>query len=272
MTNTRTYPHGVPCWVDVVTTDLDEAKQFYGALFDWTFHDAIPTDAPGSYLIATLGGEDVAAIAPAEPGDEIAWRTYIAVEDADATAAAVTKAGGTILLPPVDAGPGGRQAGCRDPLGALFHVWQPRHRLGAQAVNVAGTWNFSDLSTTDAATSRAFYADLFGWEFDDTLVRRPGYGAHLQATVYPDILAVQKEINAPPGFEDAVAWMVNGDNNTWQVTFAVEDRDSSAEKAQSLGATVVSSEDTGWTKTVTIRDPQGALLVMSQFTPEGQTT
>lgn len=134
-------------------------------------------------------------------------------------------------------------------------------------MNVAQTWNFSDLSTTDAATSRAFYAALFGWEFDDTLVRRPGYGAHLQATVYPDIVTVQSQINAPPGFEDAVAWLVNGDTNSWQVSFAVEDRDSSAERAESLGASVIAHEDTEWTRTVTIRDPQGALLTLSQFTP-----
>ncbi|MGB3482299.1 MAG: VOC family protein, partial [Mycobacterium sp.] len=112
MTEPRTYPHGVPCWVDVVATDLDEAKRFYSGLFDWTFQDAVPADAPGSYLIATLGGEDVAAIQPAEDGAPIEWRTYIAVDDADATAAAVAAAGGTVDLAPVDAGPGGRQAGC----------------------------------------------------------------------------------------------------------------------------------------------------------------
>ena len=85
MTETRTYPHGVPCWVDTAAIDLDEARRFYSGLFDWTFQDAIPADAPGSYLIATVGGQDVAAIAPAESGEQIAWHTYIAVDDVDAT-------------------------------------------------------------------------------------------------------------------------------------------------------------------------------------------
>ncbi|CAN5844674.1 VOC family protein [soil metagenome] len=276
MTETRTYPHGVPCWVDVVATDLDEAKRFYSGLFDWTFQDAVPADAPGSYLIATLGGQDVAAIQPAEEGDEIAWRTYIAVDDADQTAKAVAEAGGTVTLAPADAGPGGRQAGCVDPRGAEFRLWQPRNRAGAQVVNVPGSWNFSDLQTSDPHAATTFYALLFGWEVDDvgfaTMVRRPGYGDHLEATVYPDIRAVQSEVSAPPGFEDAVAWMgVKPVDRAefWQVSFTVADRDASAETAESLGGAIVSTEDTEWTRTATVRDPQGAELVLSQFTPGG---
>lgn len=45
-----------------------------------------------------------------------------------------------------------------DPEGAELRIWQPRRRLGAQAVNVPGTWNFSDLRTTDAKAAMAFYA------------------------------------------------------------------------------------------------------------------
>lgn len=273
MTETRTYPHGVPCWVDVATPDIDEARRFYSGLFDWTFQDAVPAEAPGSYLIATLGGRDVAAIQPAEDGDEIAWRTYLAVDDADATARAVEAAGGSITLAPVDAGPGGRQAGCADPRGAPFRLWQPRNRPGAQVTNEPGSWNFSDLLTSDPQGASAFYAPLFGWEVDNlgfaTLIRRPGYGDHLEATVDPDIRTRQSEVSAPPGFEDAVAWMITAETDRWQVSFTVADRDTSAEAVENLGGTVVSSEDTEWTRTATVRDPHGAPFVLSQFTPPG---
>jgi uncharacterized protein len=271
----RTYPHGVPCWVDTVAHDLDEARRFYAGFFDWTFTDAIPADAPGNYLIAAIGGEDVAAIASPDSDDEtVAWRTYVAVDDADATAKAVEAAGGTVTLGPVDAGPGGRQAVCFDPRGAEFRLWQARKRLGAQLVNAPGSWNFSDLLTTDPHTAAAFYAPLFGWEIDDvgfaTMVRRPGYGAHLAATVDPDIKERQSGIMAPPGFEDAVAWMgiiPEGHRELWQVTFAVADRDASAAIAEDLGGAVVATENADWTKTATIREPQGAQFVISQFTP-----
>ena len=275
MTEQRTYPHGVPSWVDTVAHDLDEAKRFYAGLFDWTFTDAIPAEVPGSYLIATIGGQDVAAIASADSDDEPStWRTYVAVDDADATAKSVEKAGGTVTLEPVDAGPGGRQAACVDPRGAEFRLWQARRRPGAQLVNVPGTWNFSDLSTTDPHAAAAFYSAVFGWEIDDvgfaTMVRSPGYGDHLAATVNPDIRKVQADVMAPPGFEDAVAWMrlvPEGHRETWQVSFTVADRDQSAAAAESLGGTVVGTEDAEWTKTATIRDPEGAESVLSQFTP-----
>jgi predicted enzyme related to lactoylglutathione lyase len=271
----KTYPHGVPSWIETVAHDLDEAKRFYAGLFDWTFTDAIPADAPGNYLIATIGGEDVAAIASADSDDEpVTWRTYIAVDDADATAKAVDAAGGTVTLAPVDAGPGGRLAVCIDPRGAEFRLWQARKRLGAQLVNAPGTWNFSDLLTSDPHTAATFYSQVFGWEVDDvgfaTMIRRPGYGAHLAATVDPDIMARQADISAPAGFEDAVAWMgiiPQGHPELWQVTFTVGDRDASAATAEELGGTIVDREDDEWTKTATVRDPMGAQFVLSQFTP-----
>jgi uncharacterized protein len=275
MTEPRTYPQGVPSWVDIVAHDLDEAKRFYAGLFDWTFTDAMPAEAPGHYLIATIGGEDVAAIGSPDSSDEVpAWNTYIAVDDADVTAKAVEAAGGTVTLAPVDAGPGGRLAACVDPRGAKFRLWQARKRLGAQLVNEPGSWNFSDLQTTDPHAATAFYATVFGWEVDDvgfaTMVRQPGYGAHLAATVNPDILKIQSDVNAPPGYEDAVAWMgivAEGHPEHWLVSFTVADRDSSAAAVDDLGGTVVGSEDTEWTKTATVRDPQGAEFMVSQFTP-----
>ena len=151
MTDERSYPEGVPCWVDTEQPDVDAACHFYARLFGWTFSDAVPADAPGKYLIASLGGADVAAIGPAQGDTPVEWHTCIAAADADAAAASVRAAGGTVTLGPVDAGPGGRLAGCVDPRGARFRLWQPRRRLGAQLTNAPGSWNFSDLHTGGAS-------------------------------------------------------------------------------------------------------------------------
>lgn len=284
MSETRTYPHGVPSWIDTVADDLDAAKRFYAGLFDWTFTEAMPArtspvaalapEARGSYLIATIGGEDVAAIGSPEDGDRPGWRTYIAVDDADTAARAVAAAGGTVTVEPVDAGPGGRLAACVDPRGAEFRLWQARARPGAQRVNQPGTWNFSELHTTDPHAAAPFYAAVFGWEVDDigfaSFVRVPGYGDHLEATVYPDIRKVQADAMTPPGFEDAVAWMAlepQGHPERWTVTFAVDDRDASAALVEELGGSVVATDNAEWTLTATVRDPQGVEFVISQFTP-----
>lgn len=275
MTEPRTYPAGVPCWVDTDQQDVPAAQDFYGRLFGWTFENVLPDDVQEDYLIATLDGRDVAAISSAKTGQEIAWNTYVAVDDADATAAAVSSGGGTVTGGPVDAGPGGRQAACTDPRGAHFKLWQPRRRLGAQSVNVPGTGNFSDLQTTDPQAAASFYGPLFGWEFDDagfaTMIRRPGYADHLAATVDPGILERHAATGTPPGFSDAIGWVGQLSDEQqpehWQVTFAVANRDESVALAEKLGAAVVSSEDTMWAKTALIQDPQGARLVLSEFSP-----
>src|SRR6185312_10156562 len=127
-----------------------------------------------------------------------------------------------------------RLAGCVDPQGARFRLWQPRWRLGAQLTNAPGSWNFSDLHTGDAEAAARFYKPLFGWEFDDlgfaTLIRRPGYGYHLAATVDSGIRERQESISAPPGFADAIAWLapLTSGQDPWHFAFFVSSRHVSA--------------------------------------------
>ena len=272
ITDERRYPHGVPCWVDTAQPDPPAAARFYGELFGWELTEAVPPDAPGSYLIATLDRHDVAAIGSMDPDEPPAWRTYVSCDDADAAGEAVVRAGGTVVWGPEEAGPAGRTATCADPAGALFQLWQARRRLGAQVVNVPSTWNFSDLHTPDPDRVLPFYRDVFGWQVSDDLgagmIRLPGYGDHLAATVDPDIH--QRQAHAPAGFADVIAGLSRSDSDAeWRVRFTVADRDASAATAERLGATVVSSDDTYWTREAVIRDPQGAELTLSQYTPPG---
>ena len=58
-----------------------------------------------------------------------------------------------------------------------------------------------------------------------------------------------------------------GDPPVWHVTFTVADRDGSVATAERLGAGVASTGDSTWTRTALLRDPQGAELTLSQFTP-----
>ncbi len=196
--NQRTYPQGVPSWVDTEQPDVEAAIDFYGGLFGWTFEYVMPPGAPGRYLIAKLDGLDVAGLGSG--GEGTAWNTYIAVDDADDAVSKLVTAGAKVVSTPEDAGEGGRSAALADPEGAGFRLWQAKRRLGAQVVNQPGAWNFSDLHTPDPGESIAFYEKAFGWQVDDVgfglMVRRPGYGNHLEATTDPDIRARQSGISA----------------------------------------------------------------------------
>ncbi len=269
----RTYPHGVTCWIDSEQPDVDAAQEFYGGLFGWQFTVATPPDAPARYVIANLDGQDVAALAEAPEVDTgaAAWNTYVAVDDADAAVERAVALGATVVAPPADAGPGGRGATLLDPAGSEVRLWQARRRKGAQIVNAPGAWNFSNLRAADPGAAQRFYGELFGWRFADqgwaTAISVPGYGDHLEATVDPGIRT--RQAAAPEGFADVIGSLLPARDAApgWFVVLTGADRDAAATRAVSLGGTVVSTSDTGWTREAVIRDPQGAVSTASQFTP-----
>ena len=104
------------------------------------------------------------------------------------------------------------------------------------------------------------------------MIRAPGYGDHLAATIDPSIHERQSDIAAPPGFADAIGWLAPaqpGEEPHWHVTFTVADRDESAERAELLGGSVLDRSENEWTREALIRDPQGAVFTASQFAPGG---
>jgi uncharacterized protein len=270
----RTYPAGVPCWIDTEQSDPEATCAFYTELLGWTCTDVTPPEAPDSYWIATIDGRDVAAIAPST-GAPVAWNTYIAVDDVDAVAEQVFERGGTVPGEPLDVGPGGRAgrlAICTDPEGAGFRLWKAGARLGSQLVNAPGTWNFSHLRTRNLDEARGFYEGVFGWAHSTMpggveMWRVKGYGDHLAATSDPEIYV--RQAHAPEGFADVVAGAepIDGGTPCWKVVFTVADRDDAAASAERLGAEVLDRRDTMWTREADLRDPQGAELTISQFAP-----
>jgi predicted enzyme related to lactoylglutathione lyase len=269
----RTYPTGVPSWIDLETPDATAIAPFYESVLGWTLTDAMPPGAPGHYLIATIGGRDVAAIASgaAAIGSTPAWSTYIAVDDADAAAVRVQEAGGTITAPPADT-PGGRPVACLDPQGAAFRLWQAGARRGAQLVNVPGAWGFSLLHTADRQGAIDFYAAFLPWEWSESeaagFIRVPGYGAHLAATSDPGILERQRF--APPGFADAAAGfepLAPGGSPHWRVSLNVTDREAALTAVTAGGGTVESVAENEWTRHATVLDPAGARFSISQYAP-----
>ncbi len=280
MDQPRTYPDGVPSWIDVEQEYIAAAQAFYGGLFGWTF---VEVDAPGARpaVIARLDGRDVGGFSRARAGSRGAastgWTTSVAVGDLDAAVQRVEAAGGRTASEAQNDGVGGRSIDVVDSTGVGFRLRRAGRRPGTQAVNEPGAWNFSYLHTNDQGRAIAFYRAVFGWEFDElgyaTLIRQPGYGDHLASTVDPDIRERQSGVATPLGFEDAIAWLAavgSGEEPPhWHVAFTVADRDDAASTAERLGGTVVSTSDTDWTREAIVRDPQGAVFTASQFAPAG---
>ena len=275
------YIPGVPCWVDTNQPDPEAVLDFYGGLFGWELTDQMPEGSEGKYFIGRINDGDAAAIGSSPPGSPPVptWNTYIAVANADETAAKVRDAGGTVLMEPFDVMDAGRMGVFADPEGAVFSVWQANQMLGASVVNEAGSLNFNGLNTRDAGAAKAFYGAVFGWTTLDLgggmeMWTLPGYGDDLERD-NPDLRKMLAESGGPPGFEDVVASIVPMPADPadvpahWSVTFATDDAAATAARAAELGGTVVVAPfDAPWVRTTVLSDPAGATFIASQFVPE----
>ena len=124
------------------------------------------------YTVCRLSGDAVAGIS--EMAEDVSsatalppsWLSYVSVDDADATAARVKQLGGQVVDDAFDVGNLGRMAVLEDPQGAVFAVWHPRTRIGAERVNDIGCLCMNELVSTDIGAARAFYERLFGWTTD----------------------------------------------------------------------------------------------------------
>jgi uncharacterized protein len=277
------YIPGVPCWVDTNQLDPEAAVEFYRGLFGWELENMMPPDSPGMYFTARLRGRDVAAISsvPESAPPMATWNTYVAVEDADATAAKVRDAGGQVLAGPFDVFTAGRMAVLADPEGAVFSVWQAGDHKGAGIVNEHGSVNFNGLNTRDPESAKEFYRAVFGWgtmpmSGGSEAWTLAGYGDHLEQGD-PGLRARLAEFGGPAGFEDVVASIMpipedHADMPAhWSVVFAVDDADALARKATELGGKVLAEPfDAPWVRMTIIADPQGASFIGSQFEPRNQ--
>lgn len=106
-------------YVEIAAPDLEAAQAFYATAFGWSFTDYGPEYAgiqgPGEREVGGLNG----ASAPGDTGPFV----QLYSDDLDATAQAITAAGGTIDRGPYDF-PGGRRLHFRDPAGNVLGVWE----------------------------------------------------------------------------------------------------------------------------------------------------
>lgn len=230
-TRDETWQPGTPNWLDLAVGDVEAAVRFYSQLFGWDVQEG-PAEA-GGYRMALLRGRPVAGIAPKmDPSEHTYWHTYLASDDADATAERIRAAGGTILIEPMDVPTFGRMLVAEDPNGAPFSVLQARDHIGAGIYNESGACIWNENLSNDPEKAKAFYGDVFGFTFQSFGQTRPGeveYDVILRegGTTMDDCVG---------GLGDSSS---SGGGDQWLTWFAVDDVDTSAVKVGELGGRVV---------------------------------
>jgi uncharacterized protein len=249
VTRDTRWPAGTPCWVDVSVDDISKAITFYQALFGWDIEQGGPE--VGGYSIAHLDGRIVAAVSPkmAGPGTPTVWTTFLATDDADATADKIKAAGGQVLAGPMDVMGEGRFAVAMDPAGAAFALWQGGNTTGIGLANEPGSLSWNEQMSRDWEGSKAFYQAVFGHGLQDLSSDGFSYAA---LTVDGQVVGGIGEY--PQGTPAEVP-------AAWATYFAVADTDASVAKVTELGGQVVRPpQDSPYGRTSVVADDQGAVF------------
>jgi predicted enzyme related to lactoylglutathione lyase len=250
MAEFTSYTHGTPNWVDVSTNDPEATKAFYTGLFGWE-PDPTPMPDAGGYEMFLLRGKLVSALGPTQGGAPPAWSVYIASDDVDATAAAITEHGGMLFVEPMDVFDAGRMAFGADPTGAMFGVWQAKLHIGAQLANEPSTFVWNELVTPNPVASQAFYTAVFGWDPE----------------AMGDSYWGQDVGNGP-----MAGLMANPDETSphWVTYFGVASIDDAVANVAQLGGTVLSGPtETPFGPIAAVVDTQGAAFSVIQLaTPD----
>ncbi|GGE02586.1 glyoxalase [Polymorphobacter glacialis] len=110
-------------WNELNTSDQAAARDFYAAVFGWTYPDSMPMGEAGDYVFIQAGDQAIGATmtAPTD-GPRPDWCFYFRAPDIDAAAAKVTAGGGTVHAGPMEVPGGDRIIVASDPHGAMFGV------------------------------------------------------------------------------------------------------------------------------------------------------
>ena len=252
------HPPGTPCWVDLSSPDVDASKAFYTAVFGWDAEDQFEGDER-VYTIFSLGGKRAAGLGGQAPGMEgmpPIWNTYIATADCAKTAAKVTEAGGSVVLPPMQVMTAGEMAVFTDPTGAFFSVWKAGDHPGAEICNEPNTYSWNELLDRDVETAKDFYSKVFGWKYD---AMDMGPAGTYNVIAGGESNGLGGLMAMPPELPDMVP-------NHWAVYFTVADIEDSVGKVTGNGGQVVMppSQIPGVGTMAQLHDPAGGSFAFMQ--------
>ncbi len=117
---------GVFVWDELMTSDIEGAKRFYGEVVGWETEDMEMGDGM-IYTMFRTGEAQRGGGMPIPDGLEAppAWLTYIGTDDVDATYAKAESMGATEIRAPFDVSTVGRLAIFKDPTGAVIGIYTP---------------------------------------------------------------------------------------------------------------------------------------------------
>jgi uncharacterized protein len=112
--------------VELNTTDLDKAKDFYRRLFDWQLED-MEMGPTGRYTMIQPGtGTGGGMLRHPNPGGPSSWIAYVEVEDVAAATKKAKSLGAQIMVDVTEIPEAGWMSIIVDPTGATLGLWKSK--------------------------------------------------------------------------------------------------------------------------------------------------
>lgn len=241
------YTPGRFVWRELLTSDVEDARRFYGELFGWNW-SAMPMEEGRVYWVGRLGEQGILGVMGLMGSPVPAWMSYLSVDDVDGATARVTELGGVVHMGGMDIPNVGRFSVVSDPTGATAYLY--RDHAGDAEVTVdrppLGSFCWETLSTTDPEAAMAFWQELAGWSRSD--------------------FAGMATMNAATGPVADVQLAQEGVPSHFMTFVAVADLDATVARVAGLGGSVIAPliPVPGVGRMGILRDPQGAVLGVFQ--------
>ena len=113
------------CHVELNTTDVSKAKDFYSKLFEWKLED-MPSPG-GDYTMIRVGeGTGGGMMKNPVPGAPSFWLAYVLVDDIQASTKKAKSLGANVMKDVTEIPDYGSFSVLADPTGAHFALWKPK--------------------------------------------------------------------------------------------------------------------------------------------------
>ncbi|MFF1926083.1 VOC family protein [Streptomyces sp. NPDC058221] len=244
-----------PCWVNLMTRDLESAQAFYGPVMGWTFR---PGKLGQEFSVARRGDVPVAGIGAVATtfSVAVAWTPYFAVQDADVAASRIRERSGTVAVGPLGLGKGrGALAADRD--GAGFGIWERTAPTTSPPAPDGHSHAWLRLRTRNAFDAAIFYGEVLDWASG-----RPG---SCEVSYEKDEVIVhcggrQLARISSGAVEAAPDPLVRPH---WQVNFPVTDMAAAVATAREHGGSLVEELSRPGAREATLLDPDGGLFTLT---------
>jgi predicted enzyme related to lactoylglutathione lyase len=251
--------HGKFVWHDLMSTDVEKSKRFYGELFGWR----IEKEPKGPYHLIRVGEQMIGGMLKNEmPGVPSHWFGYVSVENVEGAVETALKHGGKAIVKKEVIPDVGEFAVIADAHGAVTAPFKSARAGGDEGAHTRPqpfSFVWDELLTPDPSAAERFYAALYGWKTQHMPMPNFTYTLWKHPTE-------RDEKGEPRGLGGMMKMPPGVPHPFWLTYVHVPECDATLAKAQKLGAMVpmpaMSVPNVG--RFATIIDPTMAAIAVLQ--------